>query len=77
MEMGNLNRSYEGIVEVYTFLDNLRESGIVNMFAAGPYVKDAFNTGDREARNLLTGWMQAYGKTWDGMLHRFKEIPSQ
>lgn len=66
--------SYE---EVYTFLDNLRESGIVNMFGAGPYVKDAFNLSGPEARKLLTGWMQAYGKTWDGMLHRFKEIPSQ
>ena len=73
--MGNLNSySYE---EVYTFLDNLRESGIVNMFGAGPYVKDAFNLSGPEARKLLTGWMQAYGKTWDGMLHRFKEIPSQ
>jgi len=64
-------------VEVYTFLDNLRESGIVNMFAAGTYIQDAFNLSGPEARTLLTGWMQAYGKTWDGMLHRFKEIPSQ
>jgi len=60
--------SYE---EVYTFLDNLRESGIVNMFAAGPYVKDAFNLSSSEARKLLTGWMKAYGKTWDGDKHQF------
>ncbi len=63
-----------GLIEVYTFLDNLRESGIVNMFAAGPYVKDAFNLSGPEARKLLTGWMQAYSKTWDGDKHQFVQL---
>ena len=60
-------------IEAYTYLDNLRESGETNMFGAGTYVESEFGISKNEARELLTGWMEAYGKTWDGENHKFVE----
>jgi hypothetical protein len=45
---------------VFEFLDNLRESGAINMFGAGPYVQDAFGLDRREARNLVLEWMETF-----------------
>ena len=58
-------------IEAYTYLDNLRESGVTNMFGAGSYMESEFGISKSEARELLTGWMEAYGKTWDGEKHEF------
>ena len=61
------------VEKVYTYLDDLRESGVTNMFGAGPYVEEAFDIPESEARELLIGWMEAYSKTWDGDTHEFIE----
>lgn len=60
--------------EAYTFLDNLRESGVTNMFGAGQYVEEAFSIGKTEARKFLSGWMEAVesGK-WDMDKHEFTD----
>ena len=34
---------------IFEYLDDLRESGVTNMFGAGPYVQDEFGLGRREA----------------------------
>lgn len=49
--------------EQLVYLDVLRESGVVNMFGAAPYVQDEFPelTKD-EARKVLTYWMQTFGE---------------
>ena len=50
--------------EVFEYLDNLRLSGITNMFGAGPYIVARFDwryTRD-EARGLLKEWMASYEK---------------
>ena len=39
--------------EVFEFLDNLRESGVTNMFGAGSYIKEAFDVTKQVANNLL------------------------
>jgi hypothetical protein len=44
-------------MEMFRFLNRLRESGKTNMFGAGPYVAQAFGMTDREARKVLTAWM--------------------
>jgi len=44
----------------YNFLDELRESGITNMFGAAPYIQDAFNLSKKEARDILTDWMETF-----------------
>ena len=43
------------------YLDNLRETGVLNMFGARPYLMDEFPNIDRnQAREILTYWMQTY-----------------
>jgi hypothetical protein len=45
---------------VFQFLNNLRDSGITNMFGASPYVVEAFEIPKREASMLLTLWMKNF-----------------
>lgn len=46
--------------EVNLFLDELRDSGQINMFGAAPYVADMFGVTKQEARRFLTTWMETY-----------------
>jgi len=48
--------------EMFDYLDTLRESGVVNMFGATPYVQEAFDLTRAEARAILKEWMENYGK---------------
>jgi len=47
--------------EVFDFLDTLRESGVVNMFGARPYLQETFGFDRDTAANWLTRWMESYG----------------
>ena len=42
------------------FLDELRESGVTNMFGASPYLIDEFGLEKKEARAILSEWMKTY-----------------
>ena len=42
------------------YLDELRESGITNMFGAGRYLADVFNIGKREADKIVQQWMKEF-----------------
>ena len=44
------------------YLDELRESGVTNMFGAAPYVEAVFGLTLREARQVLSYWMQTFSK---------------
>lgn len=46
--------------EVFEYLDDLRESGVTNMFGATPYICQAFNLPTAEARVLLFEWMETF-----------------
>jgi hypothetical protein len=46
--------------QVFLYLDRLRESGITNMYGAGPYVEDEFGLGRQEAGELLIEWMTTF-----------------
>ena len=48
--------------EVFEFLDALRQSGITNMFGAGPYVEDTFGCDRRDARALVLEWMETFSE---------------
>ena len=48
--------------EYFDYLDNLRESGVTNMFGAAPYLQEAFDLTKIEAREILKEWMENYGK---------------
>ena len=47
---------------VYEFLDDLRESGTVNMFGATLYLQEEFGFDRSMSRALLSDWMAQYGK---------------
>jgi len=48
--------------EVFEYLDDLRESGVTNMFGAGSYVQGEFNVSEKEARTLLAKWMKTFSE---------------
>ena len=50
----------EEVKEVFTYLNELRDSGVTNMFGATPYLVDEFGFDKRNAANYLILWMQSY-----------------
>jgi len=46
----------------YDYLDELRESGITNMFGAASYIEDAFDLDKKQAKEILLDWMETFGK---------------
>ena len=44
----------------FNYLDQLRESGITNMFGASPYLQEAFDLDRYEAKDVLLEWMQTF-----------------
>ena len=46
--------------EVFLFLNDLRESGITNMFGARPYIMEEFTLDKSEASYLLAQWMRNF-----------------
>lgn len=46
------------------FLDELRESGVTNMFGAVPYLLEEFSDlDDKTAKNILLFWMKTFGQS--------------
>ena len=48
--------------EYLVFLDDLRDSGQTNMFAADDWLKVAFGLNHENANKILTYWMQSFGE---------------
>ena len=46
--------------EVFMFLDELRSTGITNMFGAAPYIQEFFGVDRKTARSLLKEWMKSF-----------------
>lgn len=46
--------------EYWIYLEELRRSGVTNMFGAAPYLADEFGLSQKEATKILTEWMQNY-----------------
>jgi hypothetical protein len=46
--------------EHLTYLDDLRESGVTNMFGAGEYISDEFNVTRRQSSVILNYWMESF-----------------
>ena len=42
------------------YLENLRKSGVTNMFGATPYLMEEFNLDKKEAIKILSDWMHNY-----------------
>ena len=48
--------------EVNLFLDDLRESGAINMFGAPSYIQKEFGVSRYDARDLVKNWMQTFAE---------------
>jgi hypothetical protein len=44
----------------FGFLDRLRKSGATNMFAATPYLEEAFDLKRRSGAPILSAWMKKF-----------------
>lgn len=51
---------YMNKVQYHNFLENLRRSGVVNMYGAGIYLEKAFGLSKAKAREVLVEWMETY-----------------
>lgn len=48
--------------EYWIYLENLRRSGVTNMFGAAPYLQEAFGLDYKEAKDILCDWMKNYNR---------------
>lgn len=48
--------------EYFAYLELLRDSGVTNMFGAAPYLETAFGLSRKEAREILSLWMESFRK---------------
>lgn len=46
--------------EYYLYLEELRKSGVTNMFGAVPYLMDEFDIDEKSAKDILLNWMKNY-----------------
>ena len=44
----------------WNFLEELRRSGVTNMYGAAPYLVERFDVDKYEARKILADWMNNY-----------------
>ena len=57
-------RGLEEMERAFEYLDDLRESGAINMFGARPYLAREMGIPPKEAGAILSAWMKTYdGKT--------------
>lgn len=41
----------------FIYLNRLRESGVTNMWGAGPYLREQFDIGRAESSKILSEWI--------------------
>jgi hypothetical protein len=46
--------------ETLDFLDNLRESGVTNMFGAAPYIQETYDIDRKLSQDILGYWMKTF-----------------
>lgn len=44
------------------YLDNLRESGVTNMYGVTPYLQNEFYLDKKDARSILMYWMKSFSE---------------
>lgn len=46
--------------EYFIFLDNLRDSGVTNMFGAARYLQEEFGMSRLDSNKILKAWMETF-----------------
>lgn len=60
-EMCDVMNDHEAKRKYYwNYLEELRRSGVTNMYGAVPYLMEEFDLDKNEAREILTDWMKNY-----------------
>ena len=49
-------------IEVFRFLDDLRGSGVTNMFGATPWIMENFHITKYDANRFLIKWMETFSE---------------
>ena len=57
--------------KIFKYLNNLRDSGVTNMFGSGPYVQKRFGLDKNTASKFVTLWMRNFQE--DGKYELIKE----
>jgi len=52
----------EDYKDYYLYLEDLRQSGVTNMFGAAPFLAVEFDLDRKTAREILTNWMNNYSE---------------
>jgi len=58
--MSNLRETTELEQEAFEYLNDLRESGVTNMFGARPYLMEDLELDKNKAGKLLSTWMKVF-----------------
>jgi hypothetical protein len=53
---------FDNLDEMLVYLDDLRESGITNMYGATAWLTKEYGLNRRDAKSVLTHWMTTYEK---------------
>ena len=48
------------VLEYYKFLVGLRNSGATNMYGASAYLEEAYNLSRKDARDILSSWINSF-----------------
>ncbi len=48
--------------EMFDYLNDLRNSGVCNMFGASPYLKEEFDISTTQARQVVALWMENFNE---------------
>ena len=48
--------------EYFTYLEDLKKSGVTNMFGAAPYLQETFDLTEKASKKVLSEWMRSYEK---------------
>ena len=46
--------------DYFKYLNELRDSGVTNMWGAGPYLEDKFWLTKQEAKDVLVAWIKSF-----------------
>lgn len=60
-----MNEELKKYEKEFNFLEQLRQSGITNMFGASPYLAERFCISKADARDILSLWMKNYETLMD------------
>jgi hypothetical protein len=55
-----MDYDFEQLCEAFDYLDDLRESGVTNMFGSSSYVERDLGHDKRTARDLVGAWMKSF-----------------